>query len=79
MDDIFWIIEESRLVAFADQARRLSGRTGAMSPDQIETALKSVSMSAPTTSSGLALSRPLLGPGFTIMSGVCLGNIAIPD
>ena len=79
MADIYWIIEESRLVGFADQARRLSGLTGSMSPSQIEAALKSVSTSAPTTSSGLILAKPLLGPGFKIMSGVCLSNITIPD
>lgn len=79
MADTFWIIEESRLVGFANEARRLSGLTGFMSPSQIEAALKSVSTSAPTTSSGLILAKPLLGPGFTIMSGACLSNIDVPD
>lgn len=81
MPDIFWIIEESRLVAFANEARRLTGLTGGMSPSQIEAALKSVSTSgpAPTTSGGLVVAKPLLSPGFKIMSGACLSNIEVPD
>ena len=79
MADTLWLIEESRLIGFANEARRLSGLSGSMSPSQIEAALKSVSASAPSTSGGLVLAKPLLGPGFKIMSGACLSSIAVPD
>lgn len=79
MTDIYWIVEESRLIGFADQARRLSGKTGPMSPSQIEDALKSVTVNTPTTSSGLCLSKPMLGPGTTIISAICISNVPVPD
>ena len=82
MADTLWLIEESRLIGFANEARRLSGLTGTMSPSQIEAALKSVSTSGPTptpTTSGGLVAKPMLGVGFKIMSGLCLSNVEVPD
>jgi hypothetical protein len=43
MAEEYYVLPKSRIVGFADQARRLSGLTDAMTPAQIEEALASVS------------------------------------
>lgn len=39
-----YLITDTRLTGIADEARRLSGQTGTMTPAQIESALESVTV-----------------------------------